>query len=82
MKQKANTEPTERQRRYMQFVEDRIELLETVRQMIDDELDRRGVRTEGNPHPKNPPPEEMGRTPPDPPPCRTLWQSIVSLFTL
>ena len=65
--------------------------LDTVREMIDIELERYGVTPGGYPHPEsphpesppleNPPPEDKGRTPPDPPPRRTLWQRIVSLFT-
>ena len=78
-----------------------MQLLDTVREMIDIELERYGVTPGGNPHPEsphpesphpesphpeslpleNPPPEDGGRTPPDPPPRRTLWQRIVSLFT-
>lgn len=65
-----------------QFMEDRMQLLDTIREMIDIEFDRRGVKTEGNPHPENPPPEDMGREPPDSKPQRrTLWQRIVSFFT-
>ncbi|WP_373759110.1 hypothetical protein [Bacteroides heparinolyticus] len=64
-----------------QFSEDRAQLLDTIREMIDIELERRGVNPEGNPHPENPPPEDMGCTPPGPPPRRTLWQRIVSFFT-
>ncbi len=68
-----------------------MQLLDTVREMIDIELERYGVPPGGNPHPESPhpesphpespPPEDRGRTPPDPPPRRTLWQRIVSLFT-
>lgn len=81
MKQQSNMKLTERQQRNMQFAEDRFELLDTIRDMIDIELERRGVTPEGNPHPENPPPESMGRTPPDPPPRRIWWQRIVSFFT-
>ncbi|RRC94500.1 hypothetical protein EII32_11835, partial [Prevotella sp. OH937_COT-195] len=52
------------------FLDDRMQLLDTVRRMIDIELDRRGVNAEG-----------MGRTPPDPPPRRSFWQRIMSIFT-
>lgn len=73
---------TGQQRRNMQFSEDRFGLLDTIRDMIDIELERRGVMSEGNPHPENPPPEGTGREPPDnKPPRRTLWQRIISLFT-
>ena len=85
---KTSDKLTERQRRNMQFSEDRIDLLDTIRDMIDFELDRRGVSPDGNPHPENPPPDPKGREPseakteePNDRPCRTLWQRIVSLFT-
>ena len=86
-------QPEERRRsaEARQFSEDRMQLLDTVREMIDIELERYGVTPGGYPHPEsphpesppleNPPPEDKGRTPPDPPPRRTLWQRIVSLFT-
>ena len=86
-------QPEERRRsaEARQFSEDRMQLLDTVREMIDIELERYGVTPGGYPHPEsphpesppleNPPPEDRGRTPPDPPPRRTLWQRIVSLFT-
>ena len=76
-------QPEERRRsaEARQFSEDRMQLLDTVREMIDIELERYGVTPGGNPHPESPPPEDGGRTPPDPPPRRTLWQRIVSLFT-
>lgn len=76
-------QPEERRRsaEARQFSEDRMQLLDTVREMIDIELERYGVTPGGNPHPESPPLEDRGRTPPDPPPRRTLWQRIVSLFT-
>ena len=86
-------QPEERRRsaEARQFSEDRMQRLDTVREMIDIELERYGVTPGGYPHPEsphpesppleNPPPEDKGRTPPDPPPRRTLWQRIVSLFT-
>lgn len=83
MKQQSNKKLTERQQRNMQFAEDRFELLDTIRDMIDIELERRGVMSEDNPHPENPPPEGTGREPPhSKPPRRTLWQRLVSLFSL
>ncbi len=63
------------------FSEDRMQLLDTVRQMIDIELKRCGVNSEGNPHPENPPPEGTEHTPPDPPPRRSFWQWLMSIFT-
>ena len=83
MKQQSKKKLTERQRRNMQFAEDRFELLDTVRQMIDIEFERRGLNTEGNPHPENPPPEGTGREPPhSKPPRHTFWQWLVNLFSL
>ena len=51
-----------------------MQLLDTVREMIDIELERYGVSPGGKPHPEsphpenppleNPPPEDRGRTPP------------------
>lgn len=82
MKQQSNKKLTERQQRNMQFAEDRFELLDTIRDMIDIELERRGVMSEGNPHPENPPPGNVEREPPhSKPACRNLWQRIVSFFT-
>lgn len=85
MKQQDNKELTGQQRRNMQYSEDRFELLDTIHDMIDMELDRRGVSPDGNPHPENPPPDPKGMAPSDgktaDPTRRTLWQRIVSLFT-
>lgn len=79
---------TDRQQRNMQYVEDRFELLDTIRDMVDMEIDRRCGPREGNPHPENPPPEAQGREPPEAEagmpagiPRRSLWQRIVRLFT-
>lgn len=59
-----------------------MQLLDTIREMIDIEFERRGVKTEGNPHPENPPPKGTGREPPDrKPPHRTLWQRLMGIFT-
>ena len=64
------------------FSKDRMQLLDTVREMIDFEFERRGVKTEGNPHPENPPPEGTRREPPDrKPPRRTFWQRLMGIFT-
>ncbi|MGP1436772.1 MAG: hypothetical protein ACTTKN_09115 [Phocaeicola sp.] len=64
MKQQDNKKTTERQRRNMQYAEERIELIDTIRDMIDIELERWGVMSEGDPHPENPPPGNMGRESP------------------
>lgn len=85
MRQKSDKR-TKRQERYMKFSEDHIQFLDdirgTIREMIDAELDRRGVSPDGNPHPENPPPKHAKREPPTrEPPHRSLWQRLVSLFS-
>ena len=85
MKEQVKDKRSKQQMRNMRFSEDRFQLFDTIRAIINDELDRRRVgkvKQEGNPHPENPPPEKAelqpsGKTPP----CRTLWKRIVSLFT-
>ena len=98
MKRKNDSIPKQHDKEDLGFLDDRIQLLDTVRQMIDIELERRGVMSEGNPHPENPPPEHAGREPtrsgqthspptqsnqPDSKQHRhTFWQRLVSLFSL
>ena len=76
--QHENCKRTERQERYMKFSEDYMRFLDgindTIREMIDDELDRRARQSESVPPPITAPPESPTR--------RTLWQRLVSLFTL
>lgn len=88
MKKQDNKRLTERQRRNMQFLEDRFWLLDTIRSMIDNELDRRAEVPEDNPHPMSTPPGQKGRESPKAQsgeagdrPCRSLCQRIRSLFT-
>ena len=52
----------------LHFSEDRVQLLETVRQMIDSEFERREHERNHNVYPVNPPP------------CRGLWRRLLSLF--
>lgn len=83
MKRKNDSNPKQHDKEDLGFLDDRMQLLDTVRQMIDIEFERRGLNTDGNPHPENPPPENRGREPPDSKsPHRTLWQRLVSLFTV
>ena len=83
MKLQGNKKTTEQQRYNIEYVEERFQLLDTIRDMIDIELERRGVMSEVNPHPENPPPGNGRREPPhSKPPRRTLWQRLVSLFSL
>ena len=82
MKRKNDSIPKQHDKEDLGFLDDRIQLLDTVRQMIDIEFERRGLNTDENPHPENPPPEHAGREPTrSKPPRRTLWQRLVSLFT-
>lgn len=82
MKRKNDSNPKRHGKEDLGFLDDRMQMLETVREMIDIEFERRGVKTEGNPHPENPPPEGTGRKPPDRKPKRTLWQRIVKFFAV
>lgn len=60
MKEQVEDRRSKQQMRNMQFSEDRFQLFDTIRTIVNDELDRRGVvKQEGNPHPENPPPEKM-----------------------
>ena len=82
MKRKNDSIPKQHDKEDLGFLDDRIQLLDTVRQMIDIEFERRGLNTDENPHPENPPPGNGRREPPhSKPPRRTLWQRLVSLFT-
>ena len=57
--------------------------MEVIHDMIDIELERRGMTPDGNPHPENPPPENEESGPPrGKPPRSTLWHRIIRLFTL
>jgi hypothetical protein len=80
--EKPKNEPiNEQQRRNIQLGEDRMQLLDTIREMIDIEFERRKMPPEGNPHPEKPPPKNLGREPASPQPTpRTLWQRILSFF--
>lgn len=83
MKQKEDDTLNERQRLNMQFIEDRLELLNTIREMIDIEFERRGMPSGCNPHPENPPPKAQGRDPTGDPigeKALSLWQRIARLF--
>ena len=74
-----------------QFSEDRAQLLETIREMMDNEFDRRGVPPADNPLPANSPPEDTGRENPKAMPEElndskqsrlTFWQHIARLFSI
>lgn len=70
MKQEINHNPNDQQRRNMEYAEDKFMLFDTIRDIVDEELDRRTGK-EG----KDLSPE---RQPPKPPPQkRTLWQRLL-----
>lgn len=82
MKRKNDSNPKRHGKEDLGFLDDRMQLLETVREMINIELEQRGMTPGGDPHPENPPPEGTGREPPDRKPKRTLWQRIVKFFAV
>ena len=72
MKEEQPRQSKEKQQRKsdkaLLFLEDRLQLLDTIREMINTELDRREQERKSDP-------------PPDDRPKRTLWRRIVDLFT-
>lgn len=81
MSRKTNNHPERPDKEDLGFLDDRMQLLDTVRQMIDVELERRRSGSEEISHPEQPPPESKGRKPSDcRSSCHTLWQRIVSFF--
>ncbi|GAB6976319.1 hypothetical protein [Prevotella falsenii] len=87
---KADKKLTPKQRRNLQFSEDRLGLLDTIREMIDIEFERRAQKGDSKPCRERPPlksaanksqesdePEDSGL----PPHQRTLWQRILKMFT-
>ncbi len=51
MKRKNDSNPKQHDKEDLGFLDDRMQLLDTVREMIDIELERRGVNIRGNPPP-------------------------------
>ena len=91
MENKHGKQLLERQRRNMQFTEDRIELLDTIRELIDLELDRREMSflkpkidkeeltyTDSYSEPSESPPSEQHSQESK---RRSLWRRIVSILT-
>lgn len=82
MKRKNNKNSLQHKKEDFGFLQDRMQLLNTIREMIDIELELRGLKTEGNPHPEKPPPENEGCDPPKSNTHRrSLWQHIVSILS-
>lgn len=89
MNQYKSDKPDQQQRN-MQFLDDRLELLETIREMINTELDRRSKGCmprepsadspkdwAHNAYPENQPPSLK----PKESACRRLWHRIAALFS-
>lgn len=74
MRPNNDSTPGQQEEEDLAFLDDRMQLLDTVRQMIDIELEQRGVTPQ-------PPPLTEGRRPPDRKPHRrTLWRRLVRCF--
>lgn len=71
MKRHEDGTPTDKQRRSMQYSEDRFTLLDTIREIVRDELDRRGVAPRGQAPRGQPPEEDTEATLTDAPPSTT-----------
>ena len=73
MAQRTKNKLTQKQQQNMQFSEERFELLDTIHDMIEDELNRRGMVKKNKPLMKSevaiPPPKDSSAN-------RTLWQCI------
>ena len=82
MKRENQPNPLQYGKEDLDFLDDRIQFLDTVRRMIDIELEQRGVNSAGDPHPDNTPLTlGTGREPPNrQPPCRGSWQRLMRLF--
>ncbi len=88
------TDSHRQQQENLKFAQDRIQLLDTIRQMIDIELDRRShdcsnceqeqadrlSNTLNEAHPENPPPLH-GQGYGEPVPRLTLWRRIITFFS-
>ena len=75
MKQQSNRKQSNRQRESLEILEDRMQLLETIQEMIDIEFERReNILTGGHSESDTP------YSSPDPPPKDTLWKRIWQSF--
>jgi hypothetical protein len=89
MKQRLSSKKTKRQQRNMQYSEDRFELIDTIRELVNDELEQvndipehgNGLST-GTLDCGNAPCEKTGRKPFTPHrPCRPFWRWLMGIFT-
>ena len=83
MKKKADTQPTKEQIRNMKYSEERLQLLEALREMVNEEFSRRRMEEVSNMYLKNPIPARIDPKPPEkmPPRC-PAWQWFVNLFNI
>lgn len=84
MRKKADNEPSLEQIRNMKFSEERFQLLDTIRDMVSDEFDRRKlIEEESCLHLKNTihEPVELKATE-NKPVHRILWQRLVNIFNI
>ncbi|MBR6433459.1 MAG: hypothetical protein IKS70_03515 [Bacteroides sp.] len=70
MKRQQNDNIRQRQQRNMQFTDDRLELLDTIHDMVKTEFDRCKEEQSRN--------ARRGK----PPHCRSLWQRILNILSL
>jgi len=84
MKKKANSEPSPEQIRNMKYSEERFQLLDTIRDMVSDEFDRRKLMEEESyPHFENKTPASVElKLPEKMTSHRTLWQRLVKIFNI
>jgi hypothetical protein len=88
MKQRLSSKKAARQQHNMQYSEDRFELIDTIRELMNDELGQvndvpehgKGISA-GTPDCGNAPCEKTGREPPIPHrPCRPFWRWLMGIF--
>ena len=81
MKKKANNEPTKEQIQNMKYSEERFQLLDTIREMVSDEFERRKLIEKGYPYLENPFPISIEpQPPPKMQPRYPTWQRLAKLF--
>lgn len=54
----VSSDDGQRQDNIRDYGDDRVDLLETIREMVSQEVDRRLTATPHDPHPENPPPRK------------------------
>ena len=84
MRKKADNEPSLEQIRNMKFSEERFQLLDTIRDMVSDEFDRRKlIEEESCLHLKNTIHEPVEIKPTENKPVHhILWQRLINIFNI